>query len=211
MTVDSQVGSSTKLLQMYVLLTLHHISYDLYPLCGGWMNEVSQQGVVHNNVRVTCRKCFHNVPKHTQGYNIPASVFQRLKAIRWTCLWRANSQRLDMETPENEKWSNVILFQRAVRFDCWDLTPSLPPACKISWLKSARTHTHAHTHTYTKNKQQTNKQYIFRPITLLVSILCIFVKILAHAAAKNKTKEVKDFQFHILIGRFQMTWWQWKG
>jgi len=71
--------------------------------------------------------------------------------------------------------------------------PFTSPACKTSGLKSA--HIHA------------SKQYIFRSITNLISILCVLMKILSHANAK-KRKKLDDFKFRTFIVRFQVTSWQ---
>ena len=43
------------------------------------------------------------------------------------------------------------------------------------------------------------------PMTHLLSVLCVSVKILSHASAKKKTKRLKDFKFRTFIGGFQVT------
>ena len=41
------------------------------------------------------------------------------------------------------------------------------------------------------------------PVTHLLSVLYILMKIHSHASAKEKTKRLKGFQFCSFIGRFQ--------
>ena len=51
------------------------------------------------------------------------------------------------------------------------------------------------------------------PITHLLSMLCVFTKILVQVSAKKQTKRRKNksFKFRTFIGRFQLTSWQWMG
>ena len=46
------------------------------------------------------------------------------------------------------------------------------------------------------------------PVTSLFSVLCILMKILSHANAKNKTKRLKDFKFCTFVSHSQVTSWQ---
>ena len=46
------------------------------------------------------------------------------------------------------------------------------------------------------------------PITHLLSMLCVLMKIPSLASAKKKTKRLKGFKFGTLVGRFQVTSWQ---
>ena len=41
--------------------------------------------------------------------------------------------------------------------------------------------------------------------------MCVLTKILSYTRAKKKTKRFKGFQFCPVVGRFQMTSWQWRG
>ena len=76
------------------------------------------------------------------------------------------------------------------------LTPSLPQPVKFPGWKI-----HGHI----------CKQYIFRICNTLLSMLCVLLKFLSYARAKNKTKKLKGFQFRTFIGHFQGTTWQWRG
>ena len=49
------------------------------------------------------------------------------------------------------------------------------------------------------------------PITHLLSVRCVLMKILSKASAKKKTERLKGFKFCTFIGRFQVTSWQWRG
>ena len=46
------------------------------------------------------------------------------------------------------------------------------------------------------------------PVTHRLSILCVLIKLLSHAKAKQKTKGLKGFEFCSFTGRFQVTSWQ---
>ena len=46
------------------------------------------------------------------------------------------------------------------------------------------------------------------PLTRLLSMLCVLMKILSRAIEKKKTKRPEGFRFHTFIGRFQATSWQ---
>ena len=73
------------------------------------------------------------------------------------------------------------------------LNPITAPACKISGLKDARTRL---------------KNSIFSgPITHLLSMLCVVIKVLSHASAKRKQNGLKGFKFPTFIGHFQATSW----
>ena len=41
------------------------------------------------------------------------------------------------------------------------------------------------------------------PVTHLLSVLRVWIKILSHAGAKKKTERLKDLKFRTFIGRFQ--------
>ena len=56
----------------------------------------------------------------------------------------------------------------------WDLNPFTAPACKISGLKDAR------------------NSILSGPIAHLPSALCVLMKTLSHAGAKEKAKSLKD-------------------
>ena len=83
--------------------------------------------------------------------------------------------------------------------DWWGIfNPFTAPACKIFGLKAARTHL----------------QRVYcpvGPITHLLSVLWVWMKILSLAGAKNKIKRLKGFKFRPFTGRFQVTSWQWRG
>ena len=68
------------------------------------------------------------------------------------------------------------------------VNPITAPACKISGLKDART------------RLQT--VYIPGPITHLLSMLCVWMKILSHASAKKETKKAEGFQISRLYWSF---------
>ena len=46
------------------------------------------------------------------------------------------------------------------------------------------------------------------PLTRLLSMLCVLMKILHVTVQKQKTKRLKGFRFCIFIGSFQVTSWQ---
>ena len=46
------------------------------------------------------------------------------------------------------------------------------------------------------------KRIFSGPITHLLSVLRVLMKIFSHASAKNETKGLKEVKFRILIGRF---------
>ena len=62
-----------------------------------------------------------------------------------------------------------------------------------------------------KNHANTCKQYIFPSYNILLSMLCILMKICLHASAKKKAKRLKGFKFGTFIGCFQVTSWQRRG
>ena len=51
----------------------------------------------------------------------------------------------------------------------------------------------------------TCKHIFSGPVTHLLSMLCVLMKILSNASAKKKTKRLKGFKFRSFIGRFQVT------
>ena len=46
------------------------------------------------------------------------------------------------------------------------------------------------------------------PITHLLSLLRVVMKVLSHASAKKKTKRLKGFKVRVCIGSFQVKSWQ---
>ena len=49
------------------------------------------------------------------------------------------------------------------------------------------------------------------PVSHLLSMLRVLMKILSHTSAKKKAKRLKGFKFGAFIGRFQAASWQWRG
>ena len=86
------------------------------------------------------------------------------------------------------------LFWTAV-FDTVYLTPSLPQPLKFVGEKCT-------------DAPANNSLIISDPISHLFSVLCVLMKILSHASARNKTKRQKGFRFPTVIGCFQVTSWQ---
>ena len=64
--------------------------------------------------------------------------------------------------------------------------PFTAPACKISGLKDART-------------PLLKKSIFSSPVTHLLSVLCVLIKILSHASAKKKKKGRRIWNFALLL------------
>ena len=72
------------------------------------------------------------------------------------------------------------------------LTPSLPQAVKLRVERCT---------------DAPANSIFSSPITQLLLMLCVVMKVLPHASAKKKTKRLKGVKFHTFSGRFQVTSW----
>ena len=96
-------------------------------------------------------------------------------------------------------WDAVSAYYFVLCFEHFLIVfnPFTAPACKISGLKD--------------EWMRLQKSMFSNPITHLLSMLYIVMKILLHVSGKKKTKRLKGLRFLTFIGSFQVTYWQWRG